>query len=121
VYAPAVTFYTDNVYVHYVDRHIRFVPFSPQYTFRRESQQRSNAIGLVKVYSICTSNFVSHGIVVCAERNQVFSIFIGAIVIVVIVTLHQRFQTRRSADVSVKSYVSKIHLCLAFCTNPREL
>ena len=99
--------------------------FRGQYTFRRESQQRSNAIGLAKVYSICTSNLVSHGIVVCAERNQVFSIFIiiiiGAIVIVVIVTLHQRFQTRRSADVSVKSYVSKIHLCLAFCTNPREL
>ena len=30
--------------------------------------QRSNAIGLVKVYSICTSNLVSHGIVVRKKR-----------------------------------------------------
>jgi len=86
-----VTLYADNVYIHYVDQHIRFVPPSrPQYTLRRESQQRSNAIGLAKIYSVCTSNLTSHCVVVCAERNRVFSIIIviGIIVVDVIVSMH---------------------------------
>ena len=72
--------------------------------------------GLAKVYSVCTSNLVSHRVIVCAERNQVFSILtiivIGVIVIVVSYhyTLRQRFQARRGVDVSVKSCVSKIHV-----------
>ena len=41
--------YTLRGYIHYVDRHIRFVsPSRPQYTLRRESQQRLNAVGLAK-------------------------------------------------------------------------
>ena len=51
----------------------------------------SNAVGLANVYSVCTSNLASHRVVVCAERNQVFSIFIiiviGIIVIVVVVVI----------------------------------
>jgi len=60
---------------------------------RRESQQRSNAIELVKVYSVCTSNLASHRVVVCAERNRVFFtiiiiiIIIGVIVVVVVVVV----------------------------------
>ena len=88
-----VTLYVDNadtLYIHYVNRHVRFVPPSrPQYTLRRESQQRSNTVGLAKVYSVCTSNLASHHVVVCAERNRVFSIIIiSIIVVVIIVTMH---------------------------------
>jgi len=55
---------------------------------QRESQQRSNAVGHAKIYSVCTSNLTSHRVVVCAKRNyQVFSIF-AIIVIGVIVTTH---------------------------------
>jgi len=72
--------------------------------------------GLAKVYSVCTSNLVSHRVIVCAERNRVFSILtiivIGVIVVVVSYhcTLRQRFQARRGVDVPVKSRVSKIHV-----------
>jgi len=112
----------------YVDRHVRFVPPSrPQYTLRRESQQRSNAVGLAKVYSVCTSNLASHRVVVCAERNGVFSTFtiivigvIVVVVVVVIVTTHYVNDFKR-VDVFIKSRVSKIHLCLALRTNLREL
>jgi len=69
----AGSFYADNVYVHYVDRQVRFVLSSrPQYTFRRKSQQWFNAVGLAKVYLVCT-NLISHFIVVvCAECNRIF-------------------------------------------------
>ena len=65
-----------------------------EYTLRRESQQRSNAVGLAKVYSVCTSNLAFHRVVVCAERNRVFSTFtiiiidVIVIVVVVVVTTH---------------------------------
>jgi len=98
VHAPDhVTFYADNVYVHYVDR---FVPSSlPQYTLRQESQ-RSNAVGLAKVYSVCTSNLVSHRVVVCAERNRIFSTLIIIVMstllllLLLLSSLCQRFQAR---------------------------
>jgi len=87
-----VTFYVDNVYIHYIDRHFRFMPPSrPQYTLQPESQQRSNAIGLAKVFSVCTSNLASHRVVICTERNRVFStinIIDVIVVVVVIVTMH---------------------------------
>jgi len=64
-----VILYADNVYVHCVDWHIRFVPSSrPQYTLRRESQQRCN-VELAKVYSVCTSNLASHRVVVAWGVN----------------------------------------------------
>ena len=102
---------------------------------RRESQQRSNAIGLAKVNSVCTSNLATHRVVVCAERNRVFStIIIGVIVVVivvVVVTMHYvnsfervmvwtTFEVR-DINVSVKSRVSKIHLYLALHMNLWEL
>jgi len=81
----------------------------------RESQQRSNAVGFAKVYSVCTSNLASLRVIVCAKRNRVFSnrtiIIIG--IIIVIVTTHYVNGFKRVANVSIKSYVSKIHLCLA--------
>ena len=118
-----VTLYADNVYIHYIDRHVRFVPPSrPQCTLRRESQQRSNAIGLAKVYSVCTSNLASHRVVVCAERNRVLSIIIiGVIVVVVIVTMNYVNGFKSVADVSVKSRISKIHLYFALHMNLWEL
>ena len=107
----------------------RFVPPSrPQCTLRRESQQRSNVIGLVKVYSVCTSNLASHRVVVCAERNRVFSTchhhhrcHCCSCCCCCHHALRQRFQARRGVDVSVKSRVSKIHLYLALHMNFREL
>ena len=81
-----VILYADNVYIHYVDRHVRFVPSSrSQHTLRRESQQRSNAVGLAKVYSVCTFNLASHRVVVCAERNRVFSTLTIIIISVIVV------------------------------------
>ena len=77
-YAPAVTLHSTRItftFIMLIDTcHLRFVPPSwPQYTLRRESQQRYNAVGLAKVYSVCTSNLIaSHRIVVCAERNRVY-------------------------------------------------
>jgi len=99
LHTPTVTLHsTRNVYIHYVDRHVRFVPPSqPQYTLRREFQQRSNAVGFTKVYSVCTSNLASHRVAVCAKRNQVFFIIIMVVVVVVVVViaLRQRFQVHR--------------------------
>ena len=82
-----VTLYADNVYVHYVDRLVRFVPSSrPQY--RRESQQRSN-VGHAKVYSVCTFNLTSHRVIVCAERKRIFyTLAIIVIGIIVIFTIY---------------------------------
>ena len=91
LYAFAVTLHSTRIiYVHYVDRHIRFVLSSrSQYKFRRESQQRSNAVGFVKVCSVCTSNLTSHRIVVCAERNQVFfTIIITSVIVAIVTTLY---------------------------------
>jgi len=57
--------------------------------FDENPQQRFNAIGFAKVYFVCTSNLASHRVIVCAERNRVFSTFtiivIGVIVVVVVV------------------------------------
>jgi len=57
-----VTLYTDNVYVHYVDRHIRFVLLSrSQYTLRRESSSDPILLGLPKF--ILYAHLISHFIV----------------------------------------------------------
>jgi len=90
LYTLAVTLlYANNVYIHYIDRHIRFVPPSwPQYTLRRKSQQRSDA-GRTKVHAVCTSNLAFHRVVICAERNRIFStiIIIGVIVVVIVIVI----------------------------------
>jgi len=44
-----VTLYADNVYVHYVDRHVRLPSSEPQYTLRQESQQRYNVYAQLQV------------------------------------------------------------------------
>ena len=90
-------------------------PSRLQYTLRRKSQ-RFNAVELAKIYSVCTSNLASHRVI--AERNRVFStvIIVGVIVVVIVIMsscTRQQLQAHRDADVSVKSRISKIHLCLA--------
>ena len=100
LYALAVTLHSTRIiYVHYIDRHIRFVLSSrSQYTLRRESQQRSNAVGFVKVCSVYTSNLTSHRVAVWAKRNQVFFIIVVVnvvVVVVVVIALRQRFQVHR--------------------------
>ena len=122
-----VTFYADNVYIHYINRHVRFVPPSQrQYTLRRESQQRSNAIELAKVYSVYTSNLACHRVVVCTERNRAYSpplsssmslLLLLLLLLLSPCTTSTRFK-RVVVDVSVKSCVSKIHLCFALHYEP---
>ena len=71
-----ITFYADNVHFDNVNRHVRFVPFSRlQYTVR-ESQQRSNVVGLGKIYSVGAFDLAPHRIVISAEHYRVFAIFI---------------------------------------------
>jgi len=58
------------------------------------------------------------------ERNRVFSIIIISVIIVVVVIVTMNYVNdfkRVAVDVSVKSRVSKIHLCLALHMNLREL
>jgi len=66
-----VTLYADNVYVHYIDRHVWFVPSSQlQDTLRRESQ-RSYAVRLTKINSVSASNLASHRVVICGALSGI--------------------------------------------------
>jgi len=115
-----VTLYANNVYIHYIDRHIRFVPPSwLQYTLRRKSQQRSNA-GRTKVHAVCTSNLAFHRVVICAERNRIFStiIIIGVIVVVIVLS---SCTTVSSASCFCKIERFKFIYCLVLHMNLREL
>src|ERR1700728_1479992 len=68
-----VTLYADNVYVDNINRYVRLVlPPRLQYTLRRESQQRSNVVGFVKVYSESALDLALHRIVISTEHYRVF-------------------------------------------------
>ena len=118
LYTPAVTLHSTRItftFIMLIDMSDSSVPSSrSQYTLRRESQQRSNAVGLAKVYSVCTSNLASHRIVVCAERNRVYSTLTSyrhqchcccccCCCCCCHHALRQRFPVRRGANISVKS------------------
>ena len=102
-----VTFYADNVYV---DRHVRFMPSSwLQYMHRRESQQRSiNAVGLAKVYSVGVSHILSccslHGMLSDIPSSS------SSLLLLLSLCVISRHWECRDANVSVKSYISKIYL-----------
>jgi len=105
----------------YVDRYVWLVSFSwSQYTIQRKSQQ-SNAVGLAKVYSVGASNLTSHRVVVCTECYRIFCTLVIVIIVVVIIVVVFVAASNTSRRERFRKIVSKIHLCLALRTNPREL
>jgi len=108
----------DNVYVHYVDQHIRFVPSSRSQYASTRILATIQSCWLCQNLYVCTSILVFHRVLICADR--IFFTF-AIVVIDVIVVTTQRFQARRGADVSVKSHQLKICLCFALRTNSWKL
>ena len=53
-----VILYADNVYVYYIDRHVRFIPFSRSIRFK-EYPSSNPMLRLAKVYFVGASNFTS--------------------------------------------------------------
>ena len=84
LYAPAVTLHSTRIYIHYVDRHVLFVPPRGRSIRFDENPSSDPMLLFAKVYSVCTSNLASY-VVVCTERNRVFSIIIIIDVIIVVV------------------------------------
>jgi len=87
LYTHAVTLHSMRMTFTFIMLIDTFVSSSrSQYTLRRESQQRSNAVGLVKDCSVCTSNLASHRAVICAERNRIFSLIVIDIIVAIVIT-----------------------------------